>query len=124
MSYSLRVVLVSATLALATILAVVLAPKETEITVVAQTPNGGGIALDSAISVTFARPVDQRSAERSFALYPPVKGSFVWRDQTLVFQPAEPLHAQTSYRVTIRPGLRDTRGYTNRFITSWPFRTR
>jgi Bacterial Ig-like domain len=41
-----------------------------------------------------------------------------------VFQPAEPLRAQTSYRVTIRPGLRDTRGYINHFMTSWPFRTR
>jgi hypothetical protein len=124
MSYSVRVAVISAVLALATISAVILAPKETEITVVAQTPNGGDVALDSAISVTFSRPVDRRSAERSFALYPPVKGSFTWSDQTLIFQPAEPLRTKTSYRVTIRPGLRDTRGYTNRFMTSWLFRTR
>jgi Bacterial Ig-like domain len=124
MSYSLRVGLISAMLALATLAAVVLAPKETEISVVAQTPNGSAVALDSAISVSFSRPVERRSAERSFALYPPVRGRFTWRDQTLIFQPFEPLRPKTSYRVTIRPGLRDTRGYTNRFMTSWPFRTR
>jgi hypothetical protein len=122
--YSLRIGLASVVLALATIAAVILAPKETEITVVAQAPNGGDVALDSPISVTFSRPVDHRSAERAFALYPPVRGRFTWRDQTLIFQPAEPLRAQTTYRVTIRPGLRDTRGYTNRFMTSWPFHTR
>jgi hypothetical protein len=124
MHYLLRVGLISVVLALATAAAVILAPKPTEISVVADTPDGSGVALDSPISVTFSRDVDHRSAERAFALYPPVKGRFTWQDQTLIFQPAEPLHAQTTYRVTIRPGLRDTRGYTNRFMTSWPFRTR
>jgi Bacterial Ig-like domain len=124
MSYSLRVTLISLFLAALTLAAVVFAPRVTEITVVDQSPNGSSVALDNPISITFSRPVDQHSAERAFVLYPTVKGRFEWRDQTLVFLPGEPLRPQTSYRVTIRSGLRDTHGYTNRTPTSWPFRTR
>jgi Big-like domain-containing protein len=123
-SYPLRVALVSLTLAALTAVAILFAPKATDIRIVAQAPNGGNIALDSAISVTFSRPVERRSAERAFLLYPPAKGRFVWRDQTLMFQLTEALRPQTGYRVTIRPGVRDTYGYINRFETSWPFRTR
>ena len=124
MTYSLRIAAISAALALLTIAAVLFAPKVTDISIVAQTPVGNGAALDSAITVSFSRPVDQRSAERAFVLYPPVKGRFAWQDQTLIFQPIEPLQAQTIYRITIRPGLRDTHGHINRFMTSWPFKTR
>jgi hypothetical protein len=124
MTYSLRITAISAVLAVLTIAAVMFAPKVTDITVVAQTPVGSGAALDSAITVSFSRPVDQRSAERAFVLYPPVKGRFAWKGQMLIFQPIEPLHARTIYRITIRPGLRDPHGYINRFMTSWPFMTR
>jgi hypothetical protein len=124
MIYSLRITVISAVLALLTVAAVIFAPKVTDITVVAQTPVGKDAALDSAITVSFSRPVDQRSAERAFVLYPPAKGRFSWHDQTLIFQPAELLRPQTLYRITIRAGLRDPHGYINRFITSWPFKTR
>jgi hypothetical protein len=124
MTYALRIATIAVVLAVLTIAAVMFAPKVTDITVVAQTPVGKGAALDSAITVSFSRPVDQRSAERAFVLYPPVKGRFTWQDQTLIFQPTEPLRAQMIYRITIRPGLRDPHGYSNRFMTSWPFMTR
>jgi hypothetical protein len=124
MAYSLRIATISAALALLTIAAMMFAPRVADITIVAQTPVGSGAALNSAITVSFSRPVDQRSAERAFVLYPPVKGRFAWQDQTLIFQPIEPLRAQTIYRITIRPGLRDPYGHSNRFMTSWPFKTR
>jgi len=124
MTYTLRIATVSAVLVAFTIAAVLFAPKVTDITVVAQTPVGNGAALNSAITVSFSRPVDQRSAERAFVLYPPVKGRFAWQGQLLIFQPIEPLRAHTIYRITIRPGLRDPHGYINRFMTSWPFMTR
>lgn len=124
MSYTLRIIIISATLVVLTVAAIVFAPKIGDITVVAQTPTGSGAALDSTISVSFSRPVDQRSAENAFVLYPPVPGRFAWRGQTMIFQPIDRLQAHTLYRVTIRPGLRDLRGHTNRFMTSWPFMTR
>jgi len=123
MSYALRVMLIAVGLAALTAAAIAFAPRVTDVTVVAQTPNGANVALDSPVTVTFSRPVDTRSAEHAFLLYPPVKGRFLWRDQTLVFQPAESLRPRTSYSVTIRPGLRDARGYINRAMTSWPFST-
>lgn len=124
MSYSIRITITSAALAALTSLAIALAPQPEVIRVVAQSPNGRGIAPDSPISVTFSRAVDQRSAERAFVLYPPAKGRFSWRAQTLVFTPSAPLQPGTTYRVTIRPGLRDLAGYENRYETSWPFYTR
>jgi hypothetical protein len=107
-----------------TTVAILFAPRIRDVTVVAQTPNSNQVALDSPITVTFSRPVDRRSAERAFVLYPPVRGRFEWHDQTLVFIPLEPLRASTSYHVKIRPGLRDTYGHINRYETNWPFGTR
>jgi hypothetical protein len=123
-SYTLRVAAVSLALLLATVAAVAFAPRASDVAVAAQEPNGSQVARNTPITITFSRPVDQRSAERSFVLYPPVRGRFQWRDdRTMVFVLAEPLKPRTTYRVTIRSGLQDARGRPNRGETSWPFRT-
>jgi hypothetical protein len=122
--YSVLTALLSIGLALLTLAAIAFAPPVENIRVVAQSPDGVDVALDSPIIVTFSRPVDRRSAERAFLLYPITPGRFEWRaEQTLLFYPARPLLPGTVYRVTIRGGLRDTRGWINRAPTSWPFRT-
>jgi hypothetical protein len=124
LQYRYRIALIALGLAVLTVAAIRFAPRVEDIHVQVSTPSGGQVPVTSPISITFSRPVEQRSAERAFVLYPPVKGRFSWPDaQTLVFTPSEPLQAQTTYRVTIRPGLRDTRGHINRFPVSWPFRT-
>ena len=122
--YTWRIILLSLGLALLTGAAILLAPEPGDVVVIAETPVGGNVALDSPISVTFSRAVDQRSAERSFILYPTIRGQFRWQGQTLSFYPAEPLRSQTIYRILIQPGLRDTRGHLNQYQTTWPFRTR
>jgi hypothetical protein len=94
------------------------------ITVVAQSPNGMDVPLESAISITFSRSVDPESAEAAFVLVPPVPGTVTWQGQTLFFTPSQPFAPQTWYRVTIRPGVTDLDGYVNPWPTSWPFRTR
>lgn len=125
LSYALRVALVSLALAIATWAALAFAPRVDDVVIRAQEPNGSDVALDSHVRITFSRPVDRRSAERSFVLYPPVRGRFSWEgDQTLIFTPSEDLDPQRTYRVTIRPGLLDARGRPNQAETSWPFRTR
>jgi hypothetical protein len=124
-AYGLRIALISLSLAVATILVVVLAPRSVDVTVVANEPNGGGVSPDTPVRVTFSRPIDQQSAERAFVLYPPARGHFTWRDkQTLQFIPSDSLRSQTLYSVTIRPGLRDSRGRANLAETHWSFRTR
>jgi hypothetical protein len=123
--YDLRIAVISVALALATVAAVVLAPRIGDVTVVANDPAGAGAARDAPLRITFSRSVDQRSAERAFVLYPPVRGHFNWRDgRTLEFVPDESLRSQTMYSVDIRPGLRDSRGRANLARTHWVFRTR
>jgi Bacterial Ig-like domain len=123
--YAVRVALASIALVVLTLAAVVFAPRVDYVSVIGQTPERDQVPLDSIISVTFSRPVDQRSAERSMVIYPLVKGRLSWRDdQTVVFTPSEPLRPKTIYHITIRPGLRDARGRINRAETLLSFRTR
>ena len=123
--YAARVAVAAVTLAALTLAAIIFAPRVNDVTVVAQTPARDQVPLDSQLSITFSRPVDQRSAERSIVIYPLVKGSFTWRDdRTVVFTPAAPLRSKAIYHITIRPGLRDVRGRINRAETVLSFRTR
>lgn len=123
-NFYMRVGAVSAILALFTIGAILFAPQVEEISVVAFEPDVADVPLDSTLAITFSRPVEQVSAEQAFVLYPTVNGSFEWEDTKLLFVPTEPMQAQQNYRITIRPGITDTHGYTNRTETSWTFRTR
>jgi hypothetical protein len=122
--YNLRIVLISAGLLLLTVAAVVFAPQVDPVFIAAQEPNGSDVPVDSAISITFSRAVEQHSAERAFVIYPVVRGRFGWEDDlTMIFTPAEQLQPQTSYRIIVRAGVRDSRGRPTRSETSWPFRT-
>lgn len=94
------------------------------VSVAAQSPNGPGAALDSAIVVTFSCPVDRRAVEGAFVLYPVTGGRFTWEGETMTFHPSEPLLPKTTYRVTLFDGLRDARGHANGRKVSWPFLTR
>lgn len=123
MPYWIRLALSVCVLALLTLALALGSPRPDEVRVVAQEPNGGQIALNSPIRVTFSRAVDQRSAQQSFALVPVARGRFAWENSTLIFVPTQPLRPATLYRVTIRVGLRDSRGQPNRTMTSWSFRT-
>jgi hypothetical protein len=124
MTYNLRIAIVSIALALAAVVAIIAAPRWEDVRVVAHTPSGAAASLNSPISITFSREVDQRSAERSFVLYPPVRGRFFWHNErTMGFLPMEPMQPQTNYRITIRSSLRDARGRANQAEISWPIHT-
>lgn len=151
MGYTARIVLVSGALLAVLVLAIGLAPRRPAaaraaavmpsaappaaqaprcrdgsdtLAIVANAPQRDAVPLDSAITATFSCPVDQQAVERAFTIYPAHKGRFEWRDQTLIFRPAEPLLPQTRYRVTFFAGMQDTRGYTDARRVSWPFWTR
>lgn len=121
--YRMRLIVVSAVLALATLLVLLTAPRQEDVRVADIQPTGEQVPATIVIRVQFARPVERISAERAFVLYPPAPGRFRWEDErTLIYTPLDPLTAGTRYRVTIRPGLRDLRGRINRTPVSWPFR--
>jgi Tol biopolymer transport system component len=123
-TYYLRIGLTSLALALALGLALWIGPRAAPLTLVAQTPNGEAVAVGAPIRVSFARPVDRRSAESNFRIEPYVPGRFFWQDTTLTYEPTQPLAAETAYRVSILPGLRDEQGRQNAAELAWEFRTR
>ena len=58
--------------------------------------------LDAPIVLTFDEPMDRASVEAAFAISPTVEGAFDWADdQTVSFQPAQPLERGESYLVTV-----------------------
>ena len=122
--YSLRLILLSVGLLVATIAAVRFAPRIPDVTVVANEPKGGNASRGQPLRIVFSRPVDKRSAERAFVLYPTVPGRFVWPDErTIEFHMNQPLEAKTTYTVLFRPGLSDTKGRVNRVPVRWLFQT-
>jgi Tol biopolymer transport system component len=124
MSYYLRIALVSATLAFATLALLILGPRAVPLSLVASAPSGQEAPAGAALRVTFSRPVDRQSAEASFRLTPPAPGRFFWEERTLTFQPDRPLAAATDYQVSFGPDLRDEAGRPAAEGLGWAFRTR
>lgn len=124
MTYYLRITLFAALVALATAGLLAFGPRSASVTLVAQSPDGQEVSTGAALRLTFSRPVDRRSAEAAFTIEPAIPGRFVWEDQTLTFEPTQPLSPETAYTVTIAPGLQDERGRANGAALSWSFRTR
>jgi hypothetical protein len=123
-SYGIRIALISSILLGLTLAALIFAPRVEDVTVIGQTPARNDVPRDSQLSITFSRAVNQNSAEHSVVIYPLVKGTFSWRgSQTLLFTPTEFMRPQTVYHITIRPGMRDMRGHSNRTETEVSFRT-
>lgn len=124
-TYGARVIMLSAALLVTTIGAILFAPRIDDVTIVDNHPRAAEAPPDTTIRMTFSRPVDKRSAERAFVLYPVAPGRITWLDdRTLEFVPTAPLKSATTYRVFIRPGLRDTRGHVNRAESQWLFTIR
>lgn len=123
MSYERRVALVVLALALATGALIAWGPQPT-VRVVAQGPTGEAVPASSSIQITFEQAMDRRSAEQRLSLDPAVPGSVAWQGQKLVFRPTSPLRPETTYTVTLDPGVRDEDGRTTAAPISWSFRTR
>lgn len=73
-------------------------------------PNEDGASPGSTVSIRFSIPVHQPSVESSFHLEPAVEGSFTWRDNTLIFTPADSLQAYTQYTARIDTSARAADG--------------
>jgi TolB protein len=61
-------------------------------------------ANDTAVTLTFSRPMDHASVQGHLSLQPNVPGRFVWQGNELSFVPTEPWEDGVSVRVSFSPG--------------------
>lgn len=82
-----------------------------------------GRPLGSPIHVTFDQAVDQASAESLFVFEPSTAGSFSWSGNQLAWQPTAALSYNSSYRVTIKAGVKSVNGLNSDQAFSAQFTT-
>lgn len=125
MRFDLAVAVVSLTLALAT-LVVIARGDQVNLTplAVSPAPSAAGVSTRATVHVRFARPMLPASVETAWRIEPPAPGRLAWSGNTLTWTPSQPLVAETTYRVTLAPGLAETSGRRARAPYSWHFTTR
>lgn len=64
------------------------------------------------IEITFNRSMDRRSVEQAFQLQPPLEGSFLWRNNKLIYQLKELPQYHQTITLNIDASARDTNGKT------------
>ncbi len=67
-------------------------------------------SVHDSIEISFNQPVDEKSAEDAFIITPAAKGSFSWKDDTLIFTP-EKLSNQSTYKITMDAGIKPFHGF-------------
>jgi hypothetical protein len=70
----------------------------------------GLVDIDSAVQLEFDTPMDKASVEAALVITPSVKGSFEWRENTLIFTPHDYFDPNTDYIATLRTLVRDRDG--------------
>jgi uncharacterized protein YjdB len=78
------------------------------------TPGNGltNIAVDSSITLSFSRPMDQASVQQAFIIQPAVNGNFTW-DQSASIATFQPQYAMTNgalYTITLDSSAMDQYG--------------
>jgi uncharacterized protein YfaS (alpha-2-macroglobulin family) len=72
---------------------------------------GEEMPVDGSITLYFDQPMDPEVTEDAFSLDPTVEGRFEWPDdQTLRFEPREPLERATTYLLTVSAGATSQAG--------------
>ena len=75
-------------------------------------PENGAVnvPLNTTITVSFSKPMDEPSVESAFNIYPNVEGEFLWNGEVLTFRPRENFQENTTYTVTISTDAKDRWG--------------
>ncbi len=75
-------------------------------------PAFGAVNVDtqSPISITFNSAMNKKAVEANFHIFPEVKGSLRWQDNTLIFKPQKPLLPSTSYFISFTPNIKTIDG--------------
>ncbi len=78
----------------------------------------------TAIDVEFSEPVRTRTAEDRFRIDPIIDGAFKWDGSTAIFTPSLPLPQDTTFTVSILPGVEDLEGNVDPAgLEAWTFQT-
>ncbi|MFQ5510351.1 MAG: Ig-like domain-containing protein [Candidatus Krumholzibacteriia bacterium] len=102
-------------------------PEDTRAPEVSATlPRDGsaGVAVDTPIEITFDESMRKPRMERLLDLHPPVTIKKArWKGDALRLELEEPLHADTTYVVELRPGFSDAHGVANKSGFRFAFAT-
>jgi hypothetical protein len=79
-------------------------------------PAAGSSGVDpgTEIGIMFSEDMTRARVERLVQLSPPIEiGRVQWKDRTIFIKPVDPLHPDTTYLVTLKPGFRDDHKVTS-----------
>jgi len=76
------------------------------------TPDNGdiGVGINTSIKMTLNQEVDRASAQANFKISPEVRGKFSWVGRQMIFTPASPLKKNTTYTISLEPGVLSLKG--------------
>ena len=87
-------------------------------------PDSTGVSPDLELAFTFSEGMSKLRLEQLIWVSPEVEfGKPRWRGQTLILKPLAPLHPDTTFIVTVKPGFRDAHGVTNKDGVTFAFAT-
>src|SRR5687768_6981256 len=87
------------------------APTVVEVTLTQRVADDERQALiTTSLEIVFSEPVDTASAVEAVRMEPAVEGAVNWSGSTMIFTPDDPLELETSYTLTVDPGIRDVTG--------------
>jgi Tol biopolymer transport system component len=78
----------------------------------------------TAITITFEEPIDAKTATQHFSIDPSIHGNLSISSSQITFQPSTSLPPNTTYTVTISPGLAASSGREVKHDFRWQFRVR
>lgn len=78
----------------------------------------------TAIDIEFSEPVKASTAEARFRIAPLVDGAFTWNGSTAIFTPSRKLPQDTTFTISIDPGVEDLQGNVDPTgLDEWTFAT-
>jgi len=95
-------------------------------TVIESAPAGENVPVTTEITVTFSEPMNKKSVESAFSIYPEVPGELYWEDNTLIFTPGSNLDYDTRYAAGIEGGDRGAMDLAGNIMVEsyeWDFET-
>ncbi|MCW3129425.1 MAG: PKD domain-containing protein [Methanophagales archaeon] len=95
-------------------------------TVIESAPAGENVPVTTEITVTFSEPMNKKSVESAFSIYPEVPGELYWEDNTLIFTPGSNLDYDTRYVAGIEGGDRGAMDLAGNIMVEsyeWDFET-
>jgi hypothetical protein len=92
-------------------------------TIIAHSPTGTNVPVDTKISLTFSELMNTDSVEGAFSMQPSILGAFSWSNTQLIFTPNQDLKYKMRYTIIIATSAKDL---SNEYLESkftWQFTT-